>query len=155
MDAETRALIPRPEGGAVEPDLSPAERLLRAFLSARSRNTARAYSRDLEHFAAWCRVPTPGEAARLLLAGSHGHANEVALRYKGSMLEEGLAPATVNRRLAALRSLVKLARVLGQVSWQLEVEGVRSESYRDTRGPGREGVRRLFEAAAGRAVLRL
>src|SRR5262249_12279756 len=34
---------------------------------------------------------------------------------------------------------------------QLDVEGVRAEGYRDTAGPGREGVRRLFEALAARA----
>ena len=34
--------------------------------------------------------------------------------------------------------------------WALEVEGLRSEPYRDTRGPGREGFRRILEALAAR-----
>src|SRR5262249_56193714 len=63
----------------------------------------------------------------------------------------GLARATVNRRLAAIRSLVKLARVLGLVPWALDVEGLRSETYRDTRGPGRQGFRRLLAVLEGRA----
>jgi len=64
------------------------------------------------------------------------------------MLESGLAPATVNRRLAALRSMVKLARTIGRVNWTLEIPSVRSEPYRDTRGPGRAGFRAIFDAAS-------
>jgi integrase/recombinase XerC len=66
------------------------------------------------------------------------------------MLERGLAPATVNRRLAAVRSLVALARTLGMVPWELSVAGVRSEAYRDTAGPGKRGTKRLLDAAASR-----
>lgn len=51
----------------------------------------------------------------------------------------------------ALRSLVKLGRTLGLVGWSLEVEGVRGEAYRDTRGPGREGFKRLLAQLDGRS----
>jgi integrase/recombinase XerC len=43
-----------------------------------------------------------------------------------------------------LRSLCKLARVLGFSTWSLEVEAPRVETLRDTRGPGKEGFRRLL-----------
>jgi integrase/recombinase XerC len=75
------------------------------------------------------------------------------------MIDRGLAPATVNRRLAALRSLVKLARTVGLVPWQLELPNVRRLAYRDTTGPGVDVVRRMLEALAGMprdyAILRL
>src|SRR5262249_35191138 len=77
-------------------------------------------------------------------------ANETVLHFRTALQARGLAPATINRRLAALRSLVKLARTLGLVSWVLEVEGVRAESYRDTRGPGHAGFRKLLLTLAGR-----
>src|SRR5438552_1651316 len=76
----------------------------------------------------------------------------------------GVPRSTVSRRLAALRSLVKLARTLGMVPWALDVDGVRAEGYRDTRGPGRDGFRNLLallraradaKGARDRAVLRL
>src|SRR5437764_15154787 len=117
--AQTTALVP------VAP---PHRRLVEAFLAGRSPRTLRAYRQDLEDFTRWSGADSPEEAARLLLASGHGQAHEVALSYRTHLLEPGLAPATVNRRLAALRSLVKLARTLGMVGWSLDVEGVRAES---------------------------
>jgi integrase/recombinase XerC len=114
-----------------------------AFLAGRSPQTLRAYRQDLEDFAAFTGCASIDQAAQHLLAGGQGQANGVALSWRAQLRERGLSPATVNRRLAALRSLVKLARTLGLVPWTLEVEGVKAEGYRDTRGPGAEGVRRL------------
>jgi integrase/recombinase XerC len=141
-----------------------AARLLEAFLAGRNERTRRAYRQDVADFAAFCGAGSPEEAARLLLAEGPGPANLLALNYRAHLRERGLSAATVNRRLAALRSLVKLGRTLGMVSWQLEVEGLKAEPYRDTRGPGREGFRRLLNAIPDvdtpkgrrdRAVLRL
>jgi integrase/recombinase XerC len=73
------------------------------------------------------------------------------------MTERGPQAATINRRLAALRSLVKLANTLGLVSWTLTVENVRAQAYRDTRGPGRDGFKAMLAAAQaqrGRKALR-
>ena len=39
---------------------------------------------------------------------------------------------------------MKLARTFGLVSWTLDVPNVKAQPYRDTRGPGREGFRRLL-----------
>jgi integrase/recombinase XerC len=63
------------------------------------------------------------------------------------MTERKLQAATINRRLAALRSLVKLANTLGLVPWTLSVENVRAQAYRDTRGPGRDGLKAVLTAA--------
>jgi integrase/recombinase XerC len=139
-------------------------RLLAAFFAGRNPRTLTAYRQDLEDFRAFVGAATAEDAGRLLLERGHGEANGLALDYRAHLLERGLSPATVNRRLAALRSLVKLGRTLGFVAWTLEVDGVKSESYRDTRGPGRSGVRDLFahlEASTSakslrdRAVVRL
>jgi len=120
-------------------------RLVNAYLSGRNERTLRAYRQDLQDFAAFVEVDSLDLAAESLLSLQPGEANELVLAYRTSLQERGLSPATVNRRLAALRSLVKLARLLGLVTWSLEVEAVKSEAYRDTRGPGRNGVRRLLD----------
>jgi integrase/recombinase XerC len=137
--------------------------LVEAFLSGRSERTLEAYRRDLEDFTAFVGAPSGEEATRLLLGRGHGEANALVLSYKSHLLEKGLSPSTVNRRLAALRSLVKMARTLGLVPWTLEVSNVRAKAYRDTRGPGAAGVHLLLDQVQGdnpkavrdRALIRL
>lgn len=123
--------------------------LVAAFLSGRNPRTLLAYRKDLESLRDFLCVTTPEEAARLLLAHGHGPANGMALAYRTHLLERGLAPASVNRKLAAVRSLVKLGRVLGVVSWSLEVEGVKSSPYRNTRGCGVEGFKKMLDSLEG------
>jgi integrase/recombinase XerC len=143
----THALVPV---ATSLPDLPPAARLVDAFLSGRTPATVRSYAGDLRDFARVLGVGTPAEASARLLGTGQGGANLLALDYRSDLLRRGLAAATVNRRLAALRSLVQLGRVLGVVTWHLEVEGVRSQAYRDTSGPGRTGFRQLLDQLAGR-----
>jgi hypothetical protein len=54
-------------------------------------------------------------------------------------MERSISGSTIARRLAALRSIVKLDRTLGRIAWSLDIEGPRNESYRDTRGSGLDG----------------
>ena len=119
--------------------------LLEAWLAGRSTQTVQAYRADLADFQSYVGVESLGQAAGVLLSSGAGQANLVALRYRAALLERGLAPATVNRKLSALRSLVKVARTVGMIGFALDVENVRSEAYRDTRGPGVEGYRTMLE----------
>ena len=125
------------------PDVSD---LLAAFLAGRNPRTLRAYRQGLDDFAAFVGATGLADAAHLLLVCGLGAANALALRYRAHLIDRGLAPASVNLHLAALRSLVQLARILGLVGWTLEVPSVKSEAYRDTRGPGVGGVRSLLGA---------
>ncbi len=124
--------------------------LVASFLAGRSPQTLRAYRQDLEDFTRYLGAPDLDAAAERLLASGPGLANALVLAYRTNLRDRELAAATVNRRLAALRSLVKLARTLGLVPWTLEVSSLKAEPYRDTRGPGLQGVRRLLHAAGER-----
>lgn len=119
---------------------TPAKRLVDAFFRARKPNTLAAYRRDIADFARFLKVADGQAAAEVLLSSKPGRANELALGFRDSLVERDLKPATVNRRLAAVRSLVKLARVLGMVTWSIEIEGLENEPYRDTLGPGQAAV---------------
>ena len=59
------------------------------------------------------------------------------------MLSNGLSPATVNRRIAAVRSLLALGRALGSTASEIHLSDLRSCPTRDTRGPGAEAVARM------------
>ena len=134
----TDALTPAAPGGRVDD-------LVRDFLAGRKATTLRAYRGSLRAYAAFVGAPSVAEAARGLLAATAGDAQRVALAWRNALVAAGLAPLTVNSRLAALRALVALARLQGLVSWSIEVRGVGAEVLRDTRGPGRRGVRALLE----------
>ena len=117
------------------------------FLSRRSAQTRRAYEDDLRAFASFIGVGSPSAALQTLVTLKQGQANALALSYKNHLIESGLSPATVNRRLATLRSAIKLANQLGLVNWKITIENEKAESYRDTTGPGRDGFRALLEWA--------
>ena len=127
-----------------------AARLLHAFLNGRKPETIAAYRQDLEDFQAFIQSPSLEQAASLLLARGPGEANALALDYKANLIDRKLAANTINRRLTALRSLVKLGRTLGMVSWTIEVQSVKADPYRDTRGPGRAGFRDMLDSLAKR-----
>jgi len=128
------------------------QQLISAFLSGRNEKTIKAYRQDLQDFSLFLGTSSIDQAARSFLNCVHGQANALALSYKTNLIDRGLQAATVNRRLAALRSLVKLARTLGLVSWTLEIENMKSESYRDTKGPGKDGYRTMLDQINGSKI---
>jgi len=121
--------------------------LLSAYLAGRKATTLRAYEADLADFASFLGMGFSRDAVNRLVELSHGEANGVTLAYRAHLTERGLSSATIARRLAALRSVVKLARTLGLVSWTLEVESPKAEAYRDTRGPGDDGWKAMLSTA--------
>lgn len=129
--------------------------LIDLWTSQVAETSARSYRSTLADFAAHLDIALELAVGALLADRSRGHA--LALGYRAHLLS-CRAPATVNVRLAALRSLVSQARTLGLIDWSLEVAGVRATPYRDTRGPGRQGFKALLQAAENtrdKAILRL
>lgn len=131
----------------------------------RSENTRRAYAKDLQDFFS---ITTGKEPNPQLVAEFLGlerfQAIALVLQYKASLIDRGLAEATVNRRLAAIKSLVRFAQKVGKCEWSLEeVSGEKIKSYRDTSGIDAGAYSRLLQqcdraALAGKrnyALLRL
>lgn len=128
--------------------LGVAQQLMSDWLGSHANRTVREYKRDLDQFATWSGLETTA-AVSALLSSTMGEANAVLLRYRTALKDQGLSPATINRRLSAVRSIITLARRLGMVEWTPEVEGLRHQPYRDTRGPLREEVSKLVEHVSG------
>ncbi len=131
---------------------SPAERVLARWLGSKSEATRAAYSKDLDLFAAWMLregyAAAPGQVAALdaLLALGKGGANAVTLEWIEGQEAVALAPRTIARRLAALKSAVALAcDVLDLVAWKLSVKAPKvGRAVKDTRGPGEDAVGRVL-----------
>ncbi len=84
--------------------------------------------------------------ALFLLLDSH-QAFELVSQYHGSLVKRSLAPATVNQKLAAIKSLVNYASQAGKCHYTLI--NIKSEtliSYRDTRGISVEEFKKMLGA---------
>jgi integrase/recombinase XerC len=137
---------PPAEPAAGPPSVPECYRLVSLFLDGRKPKTLAAYQADLEDFRRYRCAPTLTNAAHWLL-DSPSAANEFARIYRSKMIERGLQPATINRRLATLRSLVKFANTLSLVSWSLSIKNLPVLPYRETDGPDRKGFRAMLAVA--------
>ena len=112
----------------------------------RSPETRRAYARDLKDFfnAIASSDPSP-TLIRQFLELERFTAISLVLQYKAGLIDRGLKEATVNRRLAAVKSLVKYAQKIGKCAWSLEeVQGEKVRSYRDTSGVGTDTYKNIL-----------
>lgn len=140
MSGTAIATRPKQTPAAADP-MDRLRALWGSYLATLSPHTRRAYDRDLADFARHLGTAD----LRAFIGHGPGEANALALGYKADLHGRGLSPATVNRRLAALRAVVKLARTAGLITWELEVKGDKSRAYRETRGPGKLGYQRLLQ----------
>lgn len=122
-----------------------------AVLSGRRATTLKSYRADYEAFRRFIGASTAAAALESLVALPQGAANAVVLAWRGRMTDDGLASATIARRLSAIRSAVRVARMLGRCGYEIEVELPRVEAYRDTTGPGSDGYRKMLAVAKAEA----
>jgi integrase/recombinase XerC len=162
------ARVDRAPAALARPFKPDFRRLMEQFFARQSAGTIAAYKQGLQEFAGWLALfvgddgITSENAARYLITCSAPEANALVMNYVGWLqgtpsTAEGcgglphrtstLAPATVNQRLAALNSLVKLGNLLGFCNWKLSVPGVKVQNVRDTRGPSGDDLKAVRDAA--------
>lgn len=114
----------------------------------RSPATKRAYASDMADFfgTVFGSEPTPA-AVQHFLKQSQSQMALVLSSYKNVLLKRELSEATVNRRIAAIKSLLKMGARLGYTSANPSnlVSGERVKAYRDTRGISISEARRLLQ----------
>jgi integrase/recombinase XerC len=110
--------------------------LAQLLADKRNPNTRRAYEKDLkDFFIKMTGLPPTGDSVLEFLHLQREQAVMVVLKYKAKLIASGVREATINRRLAAIKSLAKMGRKLGVCNYSLEdVEGEKVKAYRDTRG---------------------
>jgi len=106
----------------------------------RSPHTRRVYQKDIENFLA----DLGTELGKFLTLDRHG-AYALVSRYKGDLIKKELKSATINRRLAAIKSLVSFSYNCGHCDFMLEsVKGEKLSAYRDTTGIDPEAFKRVL-----------
>jgi integrase/recombinase XerC len=128
--------LDRPETSTIVPEPLDVQ-IWQDFLSLQIKpTTQRAYSKSLADF---CHKVYPllsiSDALKSFLLLSQFDALHQVLTYRKLLIDLKLSSATINQRLSALKSLVDYARKRGLCSFTLiDVKGLRSQKYRDTRG---------------------
>jgi integrase/recombinase XerC len=90
-------------------------------------------------------APGSAQAAAVLVAQPHGEANAIAFKYRSTLLKRKLAASTVNRHMAAIKFVTRMARLGGHIAWELEIPSLKVETYRNTLGPGRKPVSEVVQ----------
>lgn len=108
-------------------------------------NTLRAYQHAWDLLANYLQIPSRVEAAAFVSRLSAGQANELAMRWVADLQKEGLKAATIGARLAAFKGITKRLRIVGLITWSVEVKGPKINRYKDTSGPGTDAVAKVLD----------
>jgi integrase/recombinase XerC len=119
------------------------DRVLSDWLATkRSPHTQRCYRLDIENFLA-----DLGTELGKFLSLDRFEAYALVSRYKGELIQKGLKSATINRRLAAIKSLVAFSYNCGHCEFMLEaVKSEKLSAYRDTTGIDPEAFKQVLSA---------
>ena len=114
---------------------------------SRSPHTKRMYRSNVTaFFQALGYQITPDILAQFLLLDSH-QAFELVSQYHGSLIAQKLAPATINQKLAAIKSLVNYASSAGKCHYTLvNIKAEKLTQYRDTSGIPKNQFKLIIDA---------
>lgn len=113
----------------------------------RSKHTREAYRKDIMTFFTWMLGMkfTNGQILEFLNL-KQGEASYLIRKYRAHLREKELKEATINRRLSAIKSLIKIAFRIGltRIDYSNLVESEKLNSYRDTKGISVGQVRKIL-----------
>lgn len=113
------------------------------YFNSLTPTTRRTYEWNIAAYAKFSGHESSAAAIGALVAGGPGEAFVGLTRWKSSMVDHGYAPSTVNLALMSVRSLLSFVADCGLIHWRVKVRPVKA-AQKDMRGPGREGVAKLF-----------
>ena len=113
---------------------------------SRSPHTQRMYRSNITAlFESMGYKATPEYLAQFLLLDSH-QAFELVSQYHGSLIAQKLAPATINQKLAAIKSLVNYASEAGKCHYTLvNIKAEKLTQYRDTKGIPKDQFKEMLD----------
>jgi integrase/recombinase XerC len=132
-------------------ELAPAQQsvdrrpLIEHFYESLGEETRKGYAFDIKKFGQWLGCDDR-DAVAMLVAGGPGKANELLLKWMAYLRSSGLQPATRNRRLSAVKSVLRFARLVGVIAWSIDVRGDKVNKWRDTSGPGLAAASQIVQA---------
>jgi len=120
------------------------EELWKHFLQERKPTTQQTYTKSFEKLRQHLGKASISETLQYLASLDAANANLLALEWKNALDSANHAPATVNLHLSTLKSAVRFLRMIGAVSWTIEIRNKKAETYRDTRGPSLDTIKQAI-----------
>jgi integrase/recombinase XerC len=115
------------------------------FADRKAESTRTTYTAALDDFAEFLKAADVVDAVARMLGMGKGSATVCLELYRSSLSDTRLLAAnTTNIRLAAIKSLLSKAYDLDMITWLVRVRGVKSETRKDTRGPGTEKAQEMY-----------
>lgn len=133
-------------------DIEAAEEAWRHYVADKAELTRQNYERDLRAFAEFVGQPDAMSALAFWFRQGPAGGNKVIHGYKAHLLDVRLesgrpyAPATIRRRIYALKAVLRQARIYQIVTWDVDIMLPDPEPQRQTRGPGPDGYAAVLEA---------
>lgn len=121
--------------------------ICRQTIATRAPRTQGHYRDALSRYGAFRGGLDPIFALEELLRAGPGDATMSMLSWQAEMRARGLAPATINQRVSAIRAVVAAFQPL--TGWELKVKGIKSRRVRDVRGPTVEEFRSILAVLEG------
>ena len=146
-------LVPLLPKNRLAPDAG-YDTLLDDWLSrTRSPHTKRMYLSNVTAFFQSLGHQLTGDIlSQFLLLDAH-QAHELVSQYHGLLVSQKLAPATINQKLAAIKSLVNYASQIGKCHYTLtNIKAEKLTQYRDTKGIPKEQFKLMLEAVDGSKI---
>lgn len=129
-------------------DVERQRRRFATMIDRQSEETIKSYLSSCRHFGRYLGMTkaTPIQIIGRLIWLNRIEAETLIEEYIEWMREEEeAAPNSINARLAAIKFFVRCARKVGWCEWELDVDGVKSEKVKETKGPSREEFARIIK----------
>lgn len=149
-------LVPSsPAPGAILDPKTRVKLTLERLFSDLNPNTLRAYQYSWDLLAEYLKLPSRVEAAAYVSKLSGGEANALAMEWVTDLKKnDENKSATVAARLAAMKAITKRLRIVGLITWTIEVKAPKVTTYKDTSGPGTDAVQKVVETLRQRTDLK-
>jgi len=126
----------------------PINDLMVKFYANRSSSTCVSYRNDLDTFRNYLGESSVHDVVRRLIQTPHSQANLTVLYYKVTLLEQKISSSTINRRLSAIRSLLKIAQQMNLIHWQLDIMNEKVIPYNKMRIIDAQDFKKLLKKAS-------
>ncbi len=121
-----------------------AQDRLKQWFTTLSPNTRRAYERDLTNLARHLGLETAGAGIAALCEFDRKTALAAVESFRAHLVTRGLSPSAVNRPLSSINSALRHLARAEYGPGPLDVDGIKPELVKDTRGPDSEHLRMVM-----------